>query len=63
MVTWSKNAYFSGRYYIISVSFSEKLKTLFIGLLVSFFSTGFYSPYRTLAFLNGLLDPLIGKLV
>jgi hypothetical protein len=22
-----------------------------------FFSTGFYSPYRTLAFLNGLLDP------
>jgi hypothetical protein len=24
-----------------------------------FFSTGFYSPYRTLAFLNGLLDPPI----
>jgi hypothetical protein len=22
-----------------------------------FFSTGFYSPYRTLVFLNGLLDP------
>jgi len=22
-----------------------------------FFSTDFYSPYRTLAFLNGLLDP------
>jgi hypothetical protein len=22
-----------------------------------FFSTGFYSPYRTLAFLNGVLDP------
>jgi hypothetical protein len=27
------------------------------GAKVFFFSTGFYSPYRTLAFLNGLLDP------
>jgi hypothetical protein len=26
-------------------------------LYVSYFFTGFYSPYRTLAFLNGLLDP------
>jgi hypothetical protein len=26
-------------------------------ILFFFFSTGFYSPYRTLAFLNGLLDP------
>jgi hypothetical protein len=25
--------------------------------LIFFFPTGFYSPYRTLAFLNGLLDP------
>jgi hypothetical protein len=24
---------------------------------MTFFSTGSYSPYRTLAFLNGLLDP------
>jgi hypothetical protein len=28
----------------------------FIVLLLFFSSTGFYSPYRTLAFLNGLLD-------
>jgi hypothetical protein len=27
------------------------------GIQYIFFSTGFYSPYRTLAFLNGLLDP------
>jgi hypothetical protein len=26
-------------------------------VLCNFFSTGFYSPYRTLAFLDGLLDP------
>jgi hypothetical protein len=26
-------------------------------LILFFFSTGFYSPYRTLAFLNGFLDP------
>jgi hypothetical protein len=24
---------------------------------IFFFSTGFYSPYRTLAFLSGLFDP------
>jgi hypothetical protein len=28
-------------------------------VLLLLFSTGFYSPYRTLAFLNGLLDPQI----
>jgi hypothetical protein len=29
----------------------------FIKVFLFFFSTGFYSPYRTLAFLNGLLNP------
>jgi hypothetical protein len=43
----------------------HKVFTLFLTLICNktkltlemFFSTGFYSPYRTLAFLNGLLDP------
>jgi hypothetical protein len=37
---------------------NDELQSLYSSLnAVFFFSTGFYSPYWTLAFLNGLLDP------
>jgi hypothetical protein len=39
------------------ISFWSMLMMLIYWVKNNFFSTGFYSPYRTLAFLNGLLDP------
>jgi hypothetical protein len=36
---------------------NDELHNLYSSPIIVSFSTGFYSPYRTLAFLNGLLNP------
>jgi hypothetical protein len=43
----------NGIFWEVFLSHRDKFSNSF------FFSTGFYSPYRTLAFLNGFLDPIL----
>jgi hypothetical protein len=64
-ITWKMWTYYLLIYlltylltYSLIHSLTPRCRIFFEKLIVTFFFlTGFYSPYRTLDFLNGLLDP------